>query len=294
MPSAKEIKERIAGVQETMKITNAMYLISSSKVKQAKQRLAETEPFFFAMQDEISKILTYWPNLNNKYFDKRASVPDDKKNIGIIVITADKGLAGSYNLNVIRLAEKIATKPGKDRLFVLGEVGRHYFAPKKDKIELDQSFKYTVQNPTLSRARSMAGDLIELFHRKELDEIHVVYTNMESSLKASPKHIQLLPLVKNEFEDADIAGKLTPTFYPSPEDVMDSIVPVYILGTLYGCLVESYCSEQNSRMLAMQNATDSATDMLKDLNTTYNRVRQADITQELTEVVAGANAQQRK
>lgn len=294
MSNAKELKGRIAGVQETMKITNAMYLISSSKVKQAKQKLAQTEPFFFAMQDEISKILTYWPNLSNKYFDKRTSIPQEEKNIGIIVITADKGLAGSYNLNVIRTAEKLIDMPGKDRLFVLGEVGRHYFAPRKNKLELDQSFKYTVQNPTLSRARTIMGDLLELFLRKELDEIHIVYTNMDSALAASPRHIKLLPLARTEFENTDDTDNLVPTFYPSPEDVMDSIVPIYLLGTLYGCLVESYCSEHNARMLAMQNATDSARDMLKELNTTYNRVRQADITQELTEVVAGANAQQRK
>lgn len=296
MSSSKEIKERMAGIQETMKITNAMYLISSSKMRQAKEKLAKTEPFFFAMQKEISKVLSYWPAIENDFFNHRKNIPDEERKIGIVVITSDKGLAGSYNMNVIKAAENIIKGPGEDRLFVLGEVGRHYFAAQKEHIhmKMEEDFKYTVQDPNLSRARSITKKLLELFYDGKLDEIHVIYTKMANAMKAETAEIQLLPLVKTEFDEHVRHDMHTPTFYPSPEAVMNSIIPNYILGIIYGCLVESFYSEHNARMIAMQNATDSAADMLKELNMTYNRVRQADITQELTEVVAGANAQQRK
>lgn len=298
MSNSKEIKERMAGIRETMKITNAMYLISSSKMKQAKQKLIDTEPFFFAMQREISKIITYCPETGGLYFDGRKHIPDDKKKIGIVVITADKGLAGSYNHNVIKAAEKLISGPGVDRLFVLGEIGRHYFdahyGNKDDGLIIDTDFRYTVQDPNLSRARRIAGRLLELFITGELDEIHVIYTKMETPVKAETVSTMLLPLQKTGFNEHKSDTLRIPTFYPSAEDVLNSIVPNYLLGIIYGCLVESYYSEHNARMMAMQNATDSAKDMLDELNMTYNRVRQSDITQELTEVVAGANAQQRK
>ena len=298
MSNSKEIKERMTGIRETMKITNAMYLISSSKMKQAKQKLAETEPFFFAMQREISKILSYWPETGGIYFNGRRRVSEEEKKIGIVVITADKGLAGSYNHNVIKAAEDLIAGPGSDRLFVLGEIGRHYFDTHYNNDEsgltIDTDFRYTVQDPNLSRARRIAGRLLELYTTGELDEIHVIYTKMANPVKAETISTMLLPLQKSGFDEHQPESQRIPTFYPSAEDVLNSIVPNYFLGIIYGCLVESYYSEHNARMMAMQNATDSAKDMLDELSMTYNRVRQADITQELTEVCAGAKAQQRK
>ena len=121
MANAKEIKERMASIEETRKITNAMYLISSSKMKQAKKKLADTEPFFYAMQAEIARILRHVPDMHSQFFDGRESIPAEERKIGYIVVTADKGLAGAYNHNVIKATEELLKKPGKHKLFVLGE-----------------------------------------------------------------------------------------------------------------------------------------------------------------------------
>lgn len=298
MANAREIKERMASIQETKKITNAMYLISSSKMKQAKKKLADTEPFFYGMQREIARILRHVPDMDSHYFDRRESKPKEERKVGCIVITADKGLAGSYNHNIIRMAEEQIREPGRHKLFVLGESGRQYFK-NKEGIELDTSFRYTVQSPNMHRARLITGEMIRLFEAGELDDVYILYTRMVNALQAEAEKIQLLPLHKADFMPEQLSSLASVfqegmTLYPSPQSVMDNIVPNYVNGIIYGCLVESYCSEHNSRMQAMQNATDSATKMLSELNITYNRVRQADITQELTEVIGGANAQKRK
>ncbi|MEG1504873.1 MAG: ATP synthase F1 subunit gamma [Lachnospiraceae bacterium] len=297
MANVREVKERMGSIKETKKITNAMYLISSSKMKQAKKKLADTEPFFYAMQGELSRILRHLPDMRHHFFNKREKIlPEDRK-IGCIVITADKGLAGAYNHNVIKMAEELLEEPGEHKLFVLGELGRQYFCRKKK--EVDVTFQYTVQNPTMHRARVITGKILELFHAGDLDEVYIIFTMMENAVQVSAQKIKLLPLARTDFGPEQVKIPLDVrrediVLYPSAESVMDSIIPNYINGIIYGCLVESYCSEQNSRMMAMQNATDSANDMLNELNITYNRVRQANITQELTEVIGGANAQKRK
>ena len=197
------------------------------------------------------------------------------------------------------MVEEKIKGPGQHKLFVLGELGRQYFVKRTD-VELDMSFRYTVQNPTLYRSRTITGEMIEQFRSGELDEVYVIYTRMVNAMQVETDTVKLLPLHKADFLPKETLNALADVyqegmvFYPSTHSVMANIVPNYINGMIYGCLVESYCSEQNSRMQAMQNATDSATKMLDELNITYNRVRQADITQELTEVIGGVNAQKRK
>lgn len=298
MANAREIKERMDAIQKTRKITNAMYLISSSKMKQARKKLADTEPFFYAMQAEIARILRHVPDMHSHFFDRREKLAPEERKVGCIVITADKGLAGAYNHNVFKMAEELLGEPGRHKMYVLGEVGRQYFSKRED-LELDTSFRYTVQNPTLYRARMIALEVLELFEKGELDDIYIIYTRMENAMQSVTEKIKLLPLQKISFTPEQVpslAGVYREgvTLYPSAHKVMDNIVPNYAIGIIYGCLVEAYCSEHNSRMQAMQNATDSASQMLGELNITYNRVRQADITQELTEVIGGANAQKRK
>lgn len=298
MANAREIKERMEAIQKTRKITNAMYLISSSKMKQARKKLADTEPFFYAMQAEIARILRHVPDMHSHFFDRRERLAPEERKVGCIVITADKGLAGAYNHNVFKMAEELLEEPGRHKMYVLGEVGRQYFSRRED-LELDASFRYTVQNPTLYRARMIALEMLGLFEKGELDDIYIIYTRMENAMQTVTEKIKLLPLQKISFTPEQVpslAGVYREgvTLYPSAHKVMDNIVPNYAIGIIYGCLVEAYCSEHNSRMQAMQNATDSASQMLGELNITYNRVRQADITQELTEVIGGANAQKRK
>ena len=157
MANIREIQSRINSVKDTMKITNAMYMISSSKMTHAKKKLADTEPYFYGLQGEISRILRHLPDLHHGYFSARENVPEGERKIGSIVITADKGLAGAYNHNIVKLEEEILARPGIHKLFIVGELGRHYFA-KRD-VQIDTNFQYTVQNPTMHRARDIAAVL---------------------------------------------------------------------------------------------------------------------------------------
>ena len=295
MANIREIQSRINSVKDTMKITNAMYMISSSKMTQAKKKLADTEPYFYGLQGEISRILRHLPELRHRFFDQRAEVPKDERKIGSIVITADKGLAGAYNHNIVKVEEEILSKPGIHKLFVVGELGRHYFA--KRGVQIDTNFRYTVQKPTMHRARDISGAIIDQFLDGELDEVYVVYTRMENSVQADAEVMKLLPLERADFNVMKMPLNMYREeidLYPSAEHVMDRIVPNYVNGMIYGALVEAYASEHNARMMAMKSATDSAESLIKELSIVYNRARQAAITQEITEVCAGARAQQRK
>lgn len=294
MASAKEIKDRMRSIKDTLKITNAMYMISSSKLKKSKKMLADTEPYFYTLQSEMSRILRHLPDMNSIYFKTNAEIPERKRKAGYIVITADKGLAGSYNHNILKLAEEELEKRDDYKLFVLGELGRHYFEQKG--INIDKQFHFVVQDPSLSRARRIAEDLLKLYHENQLDELYIIYTTMVNAMQEEAQVAQLLPLKKTDFKipvpiDIPLEGL---ALKPSAEEVMDHIVPNYVVGFVYGALVEAFSCEQNARMMAMEGATNSAKQMLKELDIEYNRARQAAITQEITEVIAGAKSQKKK
>ena len=294
MTSAKEIQDRMRSIKDTLKITNAMYMISSSKLKKSKKMLADTEPYFYTLQSEMSRILRHLPDMNSIYFKTNAEIPERKRKAGYIVITADKGLAGSYNHNILKLAEEELEKRDDYKLFVLGELGRHYFEQKG--INIDKQFHFVVQDPSLSRARRIAEDLLKLYHENQLDELYIIYTTMVNAMQEEAQVAQLLPLKKTDFKipvpiDIPLEGL---ALKPSAEEVMDHIVPNYVVGFVYGALVEAFSCEQNARMMAMEGATNSAKQMLKELDIEYNRARQAAITQEITEVIAGAKSQKRK
>ena len=294
MANTKEIQDRIKSINDTLKITNAMYMISSSKLKKSKKMLSDTEPYFFTLQSEMSRILRHIPDISSIYFKTNEDKDAADKKVGYIVITADKGLAGSYNHNVLKIAQEQLEKNPNHSLFVLGELGRHYFEQRG--IEIEKQFHYTVQNPTLNRARNISEEIIELYRKGELDEVYIIYTSMINAIQEETQIEQLLPLKKADFniqipvdfKREELALK------PSPEVVMDRIVPDYIVGFVYAALVESFSCEQNARMMAMEAASKSAKDMLHDLDIQYNRARQASITQEITEVIAGAKSQKKK
>ena len=294
MASAKEIQDRMRSIKDTLKITNAMYMISSSKLKKSKKMLADTEPYFYTLQSEMSRILRHLPDMNSIYFKTNAEIPERKRKAGYIVITADKGLAGSYNHNILKLAEEELEKRDDYKLFVLGELGRHYFEQKG--INIDKQFHFVVQDPSLRRARRIAEDLLKLYHENQLDELYIIYTTMVNAMQEEAQVAQLLPLKKTDFKipvpiDIPLEGL---ALKPSAEEVMDHIVPNYVVGFVYGALVEAFSCEQNARMMAMEGATNSAKQMLKELDIEYNRARQAAITQEITEVIAGAKSQKKK
>lgn len=287
MANTREIHSRIKSIQDIMKITNAMYLISSSKLKKARKSLQATEPYFEALQSTIHDILLRAPHISSVYFHRRENTVQENRKKGYLVITADKGLAGSYNHNVIKRAEEEMKKSRNNFLFVVGQVGRQYFIRKG--VDVDCEFLYTAQNPTLSRAGNISKTLIELFMKAQLDDVYVIYTKMITPMKSEVEMTKLLPLERKKFERR-AAGYTHALFNPSPEIVMEHLVPNYLKGLIFGILVESFSSEQNARMTAMEAATKSAKDMLRSLELQYNRARQASITQEITEIVSGAKS----
>lgn len=291
MANAREIQGRMKSIKDTMKITNAMYMVSSSKLQKARRDLKNTEPFFYLIQDSLAKILDAAPEAGNRFFDTRDFKSKKDKTVGYLVITADKGLAGAYNHNVIKLAEKLAENEEKGMLFVVGQLGRHYFESKS--IPIDYNFNYTAQNPTMNRARHIAGVLSKLFLQNKIDEVYVVYTRMVNSMTVEATSQKILPLEKGsiKMQENELVEKYeNAAFLPDAQTVFNKIVPDYLTGFIFGALVESYCSEHNTRMMAMQTATDSAKEMIRDLSIQFNRARQAAITQEITEVVGGSKA----
>lgn len=291
MANAREIQGRMKSIKDTMKITNAMYMVSSSKLQKARRDLKNTEPFFYLIQDSLAKILDAAPEAGNRFFDTRDFKSKKDKTVGYLVITADKGLAGAYNHNVIKLAEKLAENEEKGMLFVVGQLGRHYFESKS--IPIDYNFNYTAQNPTMNRARHIAGVLSKLFLQNKIDEVYVVYTRMVNSMTVEATSQKILPLEKGsiKMQENELVEKYeNAAFLTDAQTVFNKIVPDYLTGFIFGALVESYCSEHNARMMAMQTATDSAKEMIRDLSIQFNRARQAAITQEITEVVGGSKA----
>jgi len=297
MANMREIRERIDSIKQILKITNAMYLISSSKLKKARKALDATEPYFYKLQETIESVLEHTPHMRQMYFDRRLDIPPEKRKKGYIVITADKGLCGSYNHNILKFTEnELAKSPDISNcyLFVLGHVGRMYFTSRlknSSKPFVDGEFLYTTQNPTLYRAMEIAQLVLDKFENRELDEVYVIYTDMVTSNVQEERMIQLLPFSRRHFGKApDGTMKKLPkaSFLPSPEEVMAHLIPDYAKGIIYGAMVEAFCCEQQSRMTAMDSATTSAKDMIKQLSLLYNRARQSAITQEITEVVSGA------
>lgn len=292
MANLSEIQERISSIKDTMKITNAMYMISTNKLRKAKQALANTEPYFNRLDEIIASVLTHTPHISHMIFGNTAQLKPEQRRKGFVVITADKGLAGAYNHNVLKLAEQIIKEPRRTyELYVVGQVGENYF--RKRNYCIDETFHYTAQNPSIGRARNITARLLEKYMENQIDEVYIIYTRMVSATVMEPMVTRILPLSREDYSTAGNEYSEVPMF-PSPEAVLSSVAPSCIVGYIYSALVESYCCEQNSRVNAMQAATDAGSDMLHELSIQYNRVRQAKITQEITEVVGGAKALKRK
>ena len=294
MAGTKEIKAHMESVQETRKITNAMYLIASTKLRRARQELDNTRPYFEALRGEIKRIFRTANDVDSRYFFPTGDDTPLEGTYGCLVITADKGLAGAYNQNAIRRALELLEQHPDTKLFVVGEYGRRYFAQRQ--IPIEHSFLYTAQNPTMARAREISALLLDGYDRGELKQIFVVYTDMASAMSFQARSTRLLPFHRTYFAPPDGERAVTEPFefLPSVTAVLDSMMASYVSGFIYSALVDSFCCEQNARMTAMDSANQNAEGLLGELSLQYNRVRQSGITQEITEISAGAAAQRQK
>ena len=294
MAGTKEIKAHMESVQETRKITNAMYLIASTKLRRARQELDNTRPYFEALRGEIKRIFRTANDVDSRYFFPTGDDTPLEGTYGCLVITADKGLAGAYNQNAIRRALELLEQHPDTKLFVVGEYGRRYFAQRQ--IPIEHSFLYTAQNPTMARAREISALLLDGYDRGELKQIFVVYTDMASAMSFQSRSTRLLPFHRTYFAPPDGERAVTEPFefLPSVTAVLDSMMASYVSGFIYSALIDSFCCEQNARMTAMDSANQNAEGLLGELSLQYNRVRQSGITQEITEISAGAAAQRQK
>ena len=295
MAGTKEIKSRIESVGETRKITNAMYLIASTKLQRARAELEQTRPYFEALRGEIRRIFQTAYDVDSRYFYPVGNDEPLEGTYGCLLITADKGLAGAYNQNAIREAQQLLEQHPDTKLFVVGEYGRRFFDQRR--VPIEHSFLYTAQNPTMSRAREIGALLMDGFDRGELKEIFIIYTDMETAMSFRARQTRLLPLHRTYFTESGDSGRTaaeSTEFDPDPRTVLGSIIRSYVTGFIYSALIYRFCCAQNARMTAMDNANRNAEKLLGELSLEYNRVRQAVITQEITEISAGARAQRQK
>ena len=295
MASTSEIRRRIGSVRQTQKITHAMYLISQAKLRKAKQELDNTRPYFQALQTETGRVFNADSTIESRYLIP--ADPNAKPLPGVpacLLITADKGLAGAYNQNVIRQGQQLMAEHPGTALYVVGEYGRRWFAQRG--VPVEKSFLYTAQNPTLDRARHIAELLLDRFDAGEINSVWIIYTDMKNGLEATVHQAQVMPLHRERFHAATAAtaGDAVYEFVPSAKAVLDNAARSCLTGYIYSALVDSFCSEQSARMTAMNAADQNAEELLKDLSVQFNRARQAAITQEITEVSAGERAQRSK
>ena len=283
MANPREIKLHIKGVNETKKITKAMKLIAAVKLKKAREMHETTLPFFKQIQETMTEILKRVPNKEIVYFDKRLDKPDRKK--AYIVFSSDSGLTGGYNINVIKYATKLIDKE-KDIVFPIGNTIKNYLI--RNGYNVNENVGYKAYDVNVRVARQISRNMIKLFVEGEIDEVELIYTEMESAMNLKPHSIQLLPLEKKDFENESGKDYSELEIEPSPEIVFDVLTRKYVKGIIYGGMVEAFVSENFSRMNAMDNATSNAEKMVSKLTLNYNRARQAAITQEITEIISGA------
>ena len=290
MAGAGEIKARIASVMETKKVTDAMYQISSVKIRRARRNLSQTEAYFEALEKQIGDLLRYMPQSENRYFRVPPPMEGEHLRHGLLLVTSDKGLAGSYNQTAIKEAEAYMRRHPEMRLFIIGEYGRQYFSSRH--IPFAEDFHYSADFPSITEAQEMAEELLDFYNRDEMDDINIIYTDYHGSRPSECKRLVLLPLERSHFEEKAEEKTLPypPEFYPDFDTVLNSTVPGFLTGFIYASLVDSFCSEQQARMNAMSTAGKNAEDMIKKLQMEYNSVRQAAITREMIEIASGAKA----
>lgn len=282
----KDIKRRINSVSSIRQITNAMELVSTSKMRKARVRLESTRPYYTTVIENIRELLSI-TNGNTTPLTVNREV---KKRL-YIIITGDRGLAGGYNGNLMRYAEKnIISK--EDMIITIGIKAHDYF--NKRGYNIYKQFYGISEDFSFRDAKTIAEIILDLYKNKVIDSVQLIFTEFKSALNQNPTSLRVLPA---QFEEDEIKDSLKErkyndliVFEPSPEAMLDYLVEEFVSISIYAALIESSSSEQAARMQAMKSATDNADEMIEDLSLRFNRARQANITQELTEIVSGAEA----
>ncbi|MCI9410202.1 MAG: ATP synthase F1 subunit gamma [Oscillospiraceae bacterium] len=288
----KDIKRRIKSVESTMQITKAMELVASSKLRKAKEKADNARPYFNALYDTMCEIQSENPGFFSQYTKKR-----DAKTVLLVVIAGDRGLAGGFNSNILKLAQtRIDELKGSSEVKILavGKKSVEYFT--KRGYELFGSYPNIAESLKIHHAADISDIIMQNFVSGEIDKVELFHTEYVSPLLQQAEALSMLPMDVQSGKDSDGKEKSKvrelPVYEPSPESVFDAIVPKYITGMIFCAVVDSFASEQAARRIAMENASDNAGEMISGLSLMYNRARQASITQEITEIVGGAAAQE--
>jgi F-type H+-transporting ATPase subunit gamma len=288
----RQLRARIKSVQATQKITRAFELIAASRVVKAQQRASAAAPYARELTRAVSAVATF-SNVDHPL----TTEPEDPKRAAVLVVTSDRGLAGAYSSAVLRDAERLGEQlrsEGKEvALYISGRKGVAYYTFRQRPI-VEQWTGFS-DTPTYEAAREIADTLIAAFVEDEgetaVEEVHVVYTRFKSMLVQEPTAVRLLPLEVVESDERS-EGELLPLydFEPSPEDVLDALLPRYVQSRIFYCLLQAAASELASRQRAMKSATDNADELIVKYTRNANQARQAGITQEISEIVGGVNA----
>lgn len=279
----RDIKRRKESVQSTQQITKAMKLVATVKLQKARGKAESNKPYFNMLYDTICSILAMTKNVDHRYLRNNGC---SKK--AVVAITSNRGLAGGYNSNVVKLVTGGDFNPEDTYVYAVGKKGIEGLTRKGYSIHKD--FSEIINEPLFSDATRMTKELLTQYVKGEVGEIYIAYTNFKNTVTQEPKLVKLLPLSASDFEKEDMDDKLLMNFEPTPEDVLDLVIPKYMSNIIFGAFLESVASENGARMQAMDSATSNAEDMISSLSLKYNRARQSAITQELTEIIAGADA----
>jgi F-type H+-transporting ATPase subunit gamma len=279
-------------IQQTLQVTKAMNLISTAKLRKGRRVLEDTEPFFMRIQKSMYDILAAAGHPESEFFVRTGR--NGVHRSAVVVVTSDKGLAGGYNANICRYVMEFCSRLENPLLILIGSIGYRYFIHSP--LLILENFSFRSRLPEVDDAKQIADYIVSQYLWGMFDEVHLVYTHMYSAVKLQPTERHILPLnaetMKTQLTQIDSQERVVLQFeyLPSPEQVFDALVPLYINGIIYGSLVEAYASEQSARMTAMEESSKNAEEMLAVLQLNYNRGRQAGITQEMTEIISGSAA----
>ena len=287
MASMRENKRRRTSIQSTQQITKAMKLVSTVKLQRARGRAENSKAYFTYMYKTITSMLAKAGSVDHPYVKG-----NDSKNVGIVTVTSNRGLAGGYNANIVRMVLGSGFDKENVRLYTVGRKGAEGLERKGYQIVADYSD--AIEEPTFADANKIAEKLLADYTSGEIGEIYVAYTEFKNTVSQIPKLMKLLPVDAESMQaDTEMTemDRLTPmNFEPNEEEAIALLIPKYITSILYGAFVEAVASENGARMQAMDSATNNAEEIISDLELKYNRARQGAITQELTEIIAGAEA----